>query len=130
MTAEIKTDNILVIYRDGQIVRLPWRIKAHGQPTDDSLRRYLRKLTVFASVERAVVYDRQTLRAQAMYLRSVIPTNDQERLIERIGAREGVTAIICDPQASGDVLVVYKHHDWTYDTVIHRHPTVKEMVYS
>jgi len=124
----IKTQNTVAIYRDGRVTRSPWHIKLRGQPTEENLRRMLER-PIFGAVDRAVIFDSATNKVRATYLRTTIPTDDQTRLIERIGARPGVTAIVCTPQVNGDVDVLYRCLDESFNTTVKRHPTVKEMIY-
>lgn len=103
-------------------------------------------------VERAVIYRPVTYRTStgktrvaldavrkprmqvvAHYLRSTALTNDQERLIERIISAPGVIFANCKTDYRGDVVI----ERWGFgdkrilpDTIIYRHPTINELIYS
>ena len=141
---------VIAYFSDGSVEREPWRVQSSplsghhrdGPATDEGLRAWCEAWSdPDRAIERAVIvrpgpvvsdgFQFHSERVVATYIRSTQPTNDQTRLIERIGSRPGVTAIMCDPQANGDVQIrVTRSANRGYsDTTIKRHPTLKELIY-
>lgn len=137
--------HMLIAYcDDGEILRRPWRVRAtvgliwrDGPATDAQLRlwahehRFVKEVASYTDtrqVERAIIVRRQAgkPRVVARYLRSTEPTEDQQRLIERIIANPRITFCGCDPQPNGDVYLTIVGRP---NTIVFRHPTEKELLY-
>lgn len=125
---------------------MAWRVTSrgrtpgYGMPTDANLAKWVsdfeedtrtgaNKHLGPQTVERAVIVNQLTRKIVASYLRTKIPTNDQTRLIERIGANPLFTRIHCEPQANGDIIVRCYGADGMIAsmTTVYRHPTTCEL---
>ena len=67
----------------------------------------------------------------AKYLRSHLPTDDQERIVNYLLNKTGVTNMVCKPQPNGDVICQqYGLSPTPPEITIFRHPTIKELIFS
>jgi hypothetical protein len=138
--------NLVAYYEDNTIIHEPWSTRKHPATSEalaEQCERYNRDLAGRSNVlmryplmERAVLTKFVQLHGPswgfsrvivARWLRSTIPTEDQEREIKRIADRPGVAYVNAEQLDNGDVLVSVNGLRQT--TSIKRHPTVKELIY-
>jgi hypothetical protein len=116
------------------------RARGYGMPTDANLAKWIKdfeedcrtganKHLGEQTVERAVIIRQSDRKVVASYLRTPLPTNDQTRLIERIGSNPAYARIHCEPQANGNIIVQCYGADGKLlqNTIAYRHPTTREL---
>jgi hypothetical protein len=122
----------IAYYSDGETIDYQWRTRGFdktGPATDAGLKEWVESMVSRRlSLERAVIIERKNPRnVKATYLRDPMPTETQNRVMERILSKPGVKGATIEPQANGDLrLTIWGNYP---DTTIFRHPTIEELIY-